>query len=156
MANRTDGVELESALQQRADYIPIEDLLSETSQQGDLFNRVAQELTNRGLRTIVGPRGCGKTHMMRFAWLKCRDDNSMPFAVYVSFNRYFRLEPLLSSHASALGQFHSWVLARIILSVIDSAQSWQPEVSVEFFGLPAATAVDGHSTAEGFTHKSVI
>jgi len=131
MADRIDGVELESALQQRADYIPIEDLLNETSQQGDLFSRVAQELTNRGLRTIVGPRGCGKTHMMRFAWLKCRDDSSMPFAVYVSFNRYFRLEPLLSSHASALGQFHSWVLARIILAVVDSAQSWQPEVSVE-------------------------
>jgi predicted AAA+ superfamily ATPase len=87
MTNKTDQVELESALQQRADYIPIENLLSETSQQGDLFKKVTQELTNRGLRTIVGPRGCGKTHMMRFAWLKCRDDRSMPFAVYVSFNR---------------------------------------------------------------------
>lgn len=152
MANSTDGVELDSALQQRADYIPIEILLSETSQQGDLFKKVTQELTNRGLRTIVGPRGCGKTHMMRFAWLKCRDDNSMPFAVYVTFNRYFRLEPLLSSHASALEQFHSWVLARIILSLIDSAQSWQPEVSVE---LPAPLTLHGLQSFVSRTERNL-
>lgn len=134
MTTKSEELDLDSTLQQRADYIPIEDLLRETSQQGDLFKRVSQELINRGLRTIVGPRGCGKTHLMRFAWLKCRDDSALPFAVYVTFNRYFRLEPLLSSHANAHEQFHSWVLARIVLSLIDSAQAWQPELAVS---LPA-------------------
>ena len=122
--------ELQSALQQRADYIPIEDLARETSSFGDLFHKVRKELTNRGLRTIVGPRGCGKTHMMRFAWLSCRDQQNLPFSIFVSFNRYFRLEPLLSSHASAIERFHAWVLARIALAVGDSATEWAPTVAL--------------------------
>lgn len=115
---------LELALQQRADYIPFDKLLEETSQIGDLFNTIHKELLNRSLRTIVGPRGCGKTHMMRFTWLTCSQKVSLPFAIYVSFNRYFRLEPLLSSRTTALHQFHSWVLARVALALWDTAREW--------------------------------
>ena len=116
--------QLELTLQQRADYIPFDKLLAETSQNGDLFNNIHKELLNRGLRTIVGPRGCGKTHMMRFTWLTCSQKESHPFAIYVSFNRYFRLEPLLSSRTTALHQFHSWVLACIVLALRDGAREW--------------------------------
>ena len=56
-----DSGTLSATLQQRADYIPLEDLPSETALTGALFHRVTTELTNRALRTIVGPRGCGKT-----------------------------------------------------------------------------------------------
>jgi len=118
--------ELSATLQQRADYIPLEDLQNETARTGVLFETIVQELTNRSLRTIVGPRGCGKTHMMRFAWLLCRDSDSKPFAVFSSFQRYFRLEPLLSSNAGATQLFHSWVLARILLSARESAEAWTP------------------------------
>jgi len=120
----TDDDYLNSTLQQRADYIPLEQLLDGTSNSGELFQRVHRELTNRALRTIVGPRGCGKTHMMRYAWLRCSTTSSMPFAIYVSFNRYFRLEPLLSSHPGAIQQFHSWVLARILIALRDSIVEW--------------------------------
>ncbi|BFI96046.1 MAG: hypothetical protein RSP_15560 [Rhodanobacter sp.] len=119
-----EDVQLELALQQRADYIPFDKLIEETSQSGDLFNKIHKELLNKALRTIVGPRGCGKTHMMRFTWLTCRNKETYPFAIYVSFNRYFRLEPLLSSRATALHQFHSWVLARIVLALWDGAREW--------------------------------
>jgi hypothetical protein len=119
-----------ATLQQRADYIPLEDLLSETASTGALFRTITSELTNRALRTIVGPRGCGKTHMMRFAWLNCRDTASKPFAVFSSFQRYFRLEPLLSSNAGATQLFHSWVLARVLISAHESAQAWTPPISV--------------------------
>lgn len=121
--------ELSATLQQRADYIPLEDLLSETASTGSLFSTIISELTNRALRTIVGPRGCGKTHMMRFAWLNCRDATSKPFAVFSSFQRYFRLEPLLSSNAGATQLFHSWVLARVLISAHESAQAWTPAIS---------------------------
>jgi len=117
--------DLNSTLQQRADYIPLEQLVDGTSNTGELFQRVHRELTNRALRTIVGPRGCGKTHMMRYAWLQCSNLPAMPFAIYVSFNRYFRLEPLLSSHPGAIQQFHSWVLARILLATRDSMKEWK-------------------------------
>lgn len=115
-----------TALQQRADYIPLDDLADETALTGALFKRVVDELTNRALRTIVGPRGCGKTHMMRYAWLSCRDTRSKPFAIFASFQRYFRLEPLLSSNAGAAQFFHSWVLARVLLSAKESCEAWTP------------------------------
>ncbi len=121
---------LNSALQQRADYIPIDELLAETSDGGELFQKVQKELTNNGLRTIVGPRGCGKTHMMRYAWLRCKKSPTLPFAVYVSFNRYFRLEPLLSSSVGAIHQFHSWVLARVLIALRDSIKEWKTKSSI--------------------------
>lgn len=119
----------DTTLQQRADYIPLGDLVNETASSGVLFAKVSKELTNRGLRTIVGPRGCGKTHMMRYAWLTCRDTSTKPFAVFSSFQRYFRLEPLLSSNAGAAQLFHSWVLARILLSVKESCDAWSPKIT---------------------------
>ncbi|WP_153066872.1 zinc ribbon domain-containing protein [Xanthomonas arboricola] len=124
--------EFEATLQQRADYIPLEDLQAETSKAGDLFNVVHAQLINKALRTIVGPRGCGKTHMMRYAWLMCSKTQSHPFAVYASFNRYFRLEPLLSSRSSALHHFHSWVLARLVIATWDAATNWPlPQDSID-------------------------
>ncbi len=134
-----------STLQQRSDYIPLDELKDETSDGGELFKSVVKELTNKGLRTIVGPRGAGKTHMMRYAWLSCRDQAKLPFAVYVTFNRYFRLEPLLSTRADATQQFHSWVLARVLLAVIDSWSEWDselvvPETIVNEFDLDALTS----------------
>lgn len=119
----------EATLQQRADYIPLTDLPSETAGGGAIFASVLKELTNRSLRTIVGPRGCGKTHMMRFAWLACKNVQTKPFAVFSSFQRYFRLEPLLSTNAGASQLFHSWVLARILLSAKESCDEWsQPSI----------------------------
>lgn len=124
----TDDDYLNSTLQQRADYIPLEQLLDGTSNSGELFKRVHRELINRALRTIVGPRGCGKTHMMRYAWLQCSSTSTLPFAVYASFNRYFRLEPLLSSHPGAIQHFHSWVLARILIALKDSIEAWGSDI----------------------------
>jgi hypothetical protein len=66
--------------------------------------------------------------MMRYAWLSCRDGQSKPFAVFASFQRYFRLEPLQSSNAGATQLFHSWVLARVLLSLHESCEAWQPKL----------------------------
>ncbi|MBI3480041.1 MAG: zinc ribbon domain-containing protein [Nitrosomonadales bacterium] len=128
ITTNNDVATLNATLQQRADYIPLEDLPAETAQAGALFHNVTAELTNRALRTIVGPRGCGKTHMMRFAWLACRNNKAKPFAVFASFQRYFRLEPLLSSNVGASHLFHSWVLARILLSTKESCDAWIPKL----------------------------
>lgn len=155
-----DAGALSTTLQQRADYIPLEDLPSETAQTGALFQRVTSELTNRALRTIVGPRGCGKTHMMRYAWLTCRDNGAKPFAIFASFQRYFRLEPLLSSNAGASQLFHSWVLARVLLSVKESCDAWDPKLDIasnflESQGYPTeslltlATKLERNQTIDG-------
>lgn len=124
-----DQDDLDASLEQRADYIPAVNLVGETATGSDLFEAVRKALLNSALKTIVGPRGCGKTHMMRYAWLTCQDDETKPFAVYVSFNKYYRLEPLLVSRASPPDEFHAWTLALIVLATYASL-SFKPDHEV--------------------------
>lgn len=115
-----DDDDLDSSLEQRADYIPTEKLVQETATASALFESVRKALLSSGLKTLVGPRGCGKTHMMRYAWLTCQNDASKPFAVYASFNKYYRLEPLLVSRASPPDEFHAWALGLVVLATYGS------------------------------------
>jgi hypothetical protein len=111
-----DDNEIQQALDERADHIPKDQLLTMTA-QGVFFESVYKSLTSRGTKLVVGPRGCGKTHMMRYAALVCSNDPKLPLGVYISFNRYYRLEPLLKSRSNAINLFHAWVLARILLGL---------------------------------------
>ena len=52
---------------------------------------------------------------MRYTWLQCRDEVKLPLAIYVSFNRYLRLEPLLHKSADAIASFHGWVLCSLLV-----------------------------------------
>ncbi|MCL1150299.1 zinc ribbon domain-containing protein [Shewanella ulleungensis] len=121
---------LEEAIEQRADFIPSGDLKAETA-DNDIFNKVIDSLIKRQTTLIVGPRGCGKTHMMRYASILCQENESKPFAVYVSFNRYYRLEPLLTSKIDAINLFHSWVLARIVVSSYETIKEINHELTDE-------------------------
>ena len=126
----TSSDELRKALEQRADYLSIEELSSGTA-LNDFFEKIHHALTERGTKLIVGPRGCGKTHMMRYTWATCRDNPLLPLGIYVSFNRYYRLEPLLKSRPNAIDLFHAWALARILLEILTTANA---------LGCPQATA----------------
>ncbi|KHT28795.1 hypothetical protein RC98_08670 [Pectobacterium carotovorum subsp. carotovorum] len=121
---------LGDVIEQRADYIPLDELKKETSDH-DYFNKVVESLITRKLTLIEGPRGCGKTHMMRYASLICEEDSTKPYAIYVSFNRYYRLEPLLTSNIDAIGLFHSWVLAQLLLSALETIKKICPALSSE-------------------------
>src|SRR5215207_6219054 len=101
-----------NAFEARADYIDENDLPQFTS-KSDWFEAIHTELLSSQTAVIVGPRGCGKTHMMRYTWLRCRDNAEQPLATYVSFNRYLRLEPWMHRRADARRLFNAWVLALI-------------------------------------------
>lgn len=113
-----DDARLAEALDERADHIPVNELREGTA-RADFFGEIHQKLIARGTKLLVGPRGCGKTHMMRYTWLLCRDDPSLPLAVYVTFNRYYRLEPLLKTRSNAVDLFHGWVIARILIALAE-------------------------------------
>lgn len=103
-----------ATFEERADQIDDSALLQETVAE-DHFDRVHKALVAKGLVLIEGPRGSGKTHLMRYTALRCRDTSSLPLAIYVSFNKYLRLEPLLRKKADALVTFQAWVLANILI-----------------------------------------
>lgn len=117
--NANDEEYMITDLEQRADYISYEDIIDETATNGAGFIDAYKELTNKSLRTLVGPRGSGKTHLMRYIAAQSLQNSQSPFAVYVSFNKYFRLEPLRSTKPNSMELFHSWVLALILLSTYE-------------------------------------
>ena len=104
--------------EERADHISESTLLSQTVTT-KYYDNIHTDLTSQGLVLLEGPRGSGKTHMMRYTWVMCRNDKNLPLALYVSFNRYLRLEPLLKRRADALSLFQTWVLSRILQSADD-------------------------------------
>ncbi|TWC31185.1 hypothetical protein FBY02_11526 [Pseudomonas sp. SJZ078] len=125
-----ESIEFDIALEQRADFITNEELREGTA-TSDFFDDIIANLIKKQTTLIVGPRGCGKTHMMRYASIICKEDIRKPLAIYISFNRYYRLEPMLISRANAINLFHAWVLARIILAAHETIMDLDEEFSLE-------------------------
>jgi hypothetical protein len=112
----------ENFFEVRADQLTLATIETSTSVDGPALN-VVRELLVPGAKLLVGPRGCGKTHLMRYTWAYSLQQKSFPFSVYLSFNRYYRLEPLLKSRANALDLFHGWVLCLCYLGVYESIEA---------------------------------
>ena len=100
---------------ERADELDSEALLERTV-DNEFFSSIRRRLLSPGAKLLVGPRGTGKTHQMRYVYQECVNDDSRPAAIYCSFSRYVRLEPLLKTSTTALIVFQQWVIAKIALS----------------------------------------
>jgi rubrerythrin len=100
---------------ERADELDASTLLERTVDNA-FYASIRKRLLAPGGKLLVGPRGTGKTHQMRYVQQECIKDSSKPAAVYCSFSRYVRLEPLLQKSGDALLIFQSWVIAKIALA----------------------------------------
>ncbi|HET7832746.1 MAG TPA: hypothetical protein VFK88_07255 [Gallionella sp.] len=120
--NSIDDTEEALALEVRADQLPLDVIEANTSIDGPARTIVSNLLTH-GAKLLVGPRGCGKTHLMRFAWVQSVNDVAQPFAIYLSFNKYLRLEPLLRSKSNALDLFHGWILCLCYLGLHEAIEA---------------------------------
>ena len=105
----------EKEFEERSDYIDDADL-EVWNVSNDHFDFIQQKLLSVGAKLLVGPRGTGKTHQMKIAHLKCNKDATKPLSIFVSFSKYYYLEPFLTKVPNALQIFHTWVLSKIILS----------------------------------------
>ena len=108
-----------SNYEERADYIDYEDMYK-WNVDIPHYKTIQKKLIEKGSKLIIGPRGTGKTHQMRVAYNVCLKDSKKPFPIYVSFNRYFYLEPLLSKNPAARTIFHTWTLCIIVLGCLDT------------------------------------
>lgn len=115
-----DFKELEShEFEERADYLPASYIKDRTA-KGQYFEDIQKKLFQVGAKLLIGPRGTGKTHHMRLAYISCREDKNKPLPIYVSFNHYLRLETYLNETSNAVGVFHAWVLSKILLDCFDN------------------------------------
>jgi hypothetical protein len=130
MNDLTDQKEFE----ERADYSTPEDL-KRWNVDNDHFKAIQNKLVQKGAKLLVGPRGTGKTHQMRLAYDKCLKNKKYPLAAYVSFSKYYHLEPFLFKSPNAIKIFHTWVLGKILLScykLIDEGNRKDIELNNEY------------------------
>jgi len=110
----TDELIDDKEYEERADFIDDEDLINWTV-ESDLSRNIRSKILGRGAKLIVGPRGTGKTHQFKLAYNKCLHETKMPLAIYVTFGKYYHLEPFLFKAPHAIRIFHTWVLSKILL-----------------------------------------
>ena len=117
--------------EERADFIDFNDLINWTVETS-FFEKIQKKIIERGAKLIVGPRGTGKTHQFRHAYYTCKNDNSKPLPLYISFGKYYHLEPLLFKSANALNVFHTWILAKIANEIFEISNNLNIDISVYF------------------------
>ena len=117
--------------EERADFIDINDLINWTVETS-FFEKIQRKIIERGAKLIVGPRGTGKTHQFRHTYYTCLNDNSKPLPLYVSFGKYYHLEPLLFKSANALNVFHTWVLAKIANEIFEVSKKINIDITFYF------------------------
>lgn len=117
--------------EERADFIEIEDLINWTVDT-PFYQNIQKKIIERGAKLIVGPRGTGKTHQFRHAYYTCLSDHYKPLPLYISFGKYYHLEPLLFKSANALTIFHTWILAKICLEISLISTSLQIDITQSF------------------------
>jgi hypothetical protein len=104
--------------EERADQLTLAQI-EETLADGHVFREARKKLLGRGAKLLVGPRGTGKTHVMRFTYSHAMNTASAPVALYANFSHYLNLEPLLKTSTDALQRFHSWVIAKLLISAFE-------------------------------------
>jgi ABC-type branched-subunit amino acid transport system ATPase component len=118
--------EVAQQYEERADHLLLDAFPSQTALTSDAEEWI-RSLTGSGAKLLVGPRGCGKTHLMRFAFMRCVSDPDLPLAVYINLNRYYTLEPLLRRRPDAMSTFYVWVLANIMVGCHESIGAFKRE-----------------------------
>lgn len=110
--------------EERADHLELDTFATNTALTDDSEDWI-KSLTGSGAKLLVGPRGCGKTHLMRYAFTQCVADPELPLAVYINLNRYYTLEPLLRRRPDAMSTFYVWVLANIVVGFYESVEAFK-------------------------------
>jgi len=123
---RLDSHEFE----ERADYLPDSYIIDKTA-KGKYFDEIQKKLFQVGAKLLIGPRGTGKTHHMRLAYIRCKEDQSKPLPIYVSFNHYLRLETYLNETSNAIGIFHAWVLSKILIDCLKTYEIVPTQIELD-------------------------
>lgn len=124
-----EETEVTQLYEERADHLEQNIIENATTLTTDSENWIGA-LTGAGSKLLVGPRGCGKTHLMRFSYLQCLNKRELPFAVYTNLNRYYRLEPMLRRRPDAMAMFYYWALSNIFVGISEAAQQFAGQANI--------------------------
>jgi len=105
----------QSIFTQQAEYLTEADLQAWTEQHPS-ESVIIDKLMQAGAKLITGPRGCGKSTLMKKAYYKMkqnRTNKSTALPVYVNYKSSLKLEPLYTNNVNAVYWFNQWLLYKI-------------------------------------------
>lgn len=127
---KVEKVEFENVFEQRAEYLSAQELESWTRltarEEG-----IVKKLMGPGAKLLVGPRGCGKSTLMRLAYFRLIESTES-FPIYVNYARSLALEPFFHSRSDAIKVFRKWIVAKVLASLRDTFDALHREPGSEW------------------------
>lgn len=84
---------------------------------------ILKKLTGGGAKLLIGPRGCGKSTLMRKAFYQILEtDLDTAFPVYVNFKLALKLEPFYVNGPNASYWFRAWLVLKVVAGIWDAQE----------------------------------
>lgn len=93
----------------------------------ELDRGVIEKLKGPGVKLLLGPRGSGKSTLMKLAYYDTLE-SEQTFPVYINYSHSLALEPLFHTQANALRLFRQWVLLKIFVAVHETFRETKSQV----------------------------
>src|ERR1017187_9335308 len=113
---------------EQAEYIANEEFVRWTIQHPD-EELILRKLTQSGAKLITGPRGCGKTTLLKKAYsrmIESPDEGAFP--VYVNYKASLRLEPFYKTAANAPMLFQQWLVYKVYDGIYETTEALKQSV----------------------------
>jgi energy-coupling factor transporter ATP-binding protein EcfA2 len=115
----TDQISLEQVFVEQAEYLEDESFTRWSASHPD-EDAILRKLTHGGAKLISGPRGCGKTTLLKKAFHMLISDGEAAFPIYVNYKRSLSIEPLYTSGKNGTYWFHQWIILKIYQGIYET------------------------------------
>lgn len=113
----TDELPSEENFIEQAEYIERDKFISLTAEHPH-ESEIMKKLMGGGAKLLIGPRGCGKSTLMRKAYYGLLLDRAArTFPVYVNFKLALKMEPYYVNGPNASYWFRAWLVLKIIRAI---------------------------------------
>lgn len=103
---------LEQVFVEQAEYLEVDTFTKWNASHPD-EEAILRKLTQGGAKLISGPRGCGKTTLLKKAFQVLISQNESALPIYVNYKRSLSIEPLYTAGKNGTYWFHQWVILKI-------------------------------------------
>lgn len=111
---------LGNIFEERAEFLSRADLVKWTRITAANRSTLAK-LKGQGAKLLTGPRGSGKSSLMKAAYYELADGrDALP--VYVNYARSMALEPLFHRTGNALQIFRQWVIMKALVATREAVE----------------------------------
>ncbi|RDI31859.1 hypothetical protein [Lentzea flaviverrucosa] len=82
--------------------------------------KVVAKLKGTGAKLLTGPRGSGKSTLMRLAYFQLLESKEA-LPVYVNYAKHLAIEPIFKIRPDATDLFRQWVIAKVVIGLREVA-----------------------------------